>query len=1242
MKDPYMDRGSLFPGAGEFGKAVFAERDLKFNVISWSTSDEGCEEDEEEDPQQAEPDRAFVIRAFGVDASGASVGLKIEGFPPYFYVKAPSDAGSLRLVEESLSRMGRRLVLDAKVLRKKDFWGFTNGAEFTFFRLTFKSHGAMRRMVARLRNLSRSSAPQSVFSVDSRFVNLLRSGKVNVYESNIDPLLRFLHVRNIDPAGWIHVPERDCRWVPQDVRETTCSREYVCRWTSVRKLDGECQGIAPLVMAAFDIECTSSHGDFPVAKKDYHRMAADLEQVWTRGVSSMGQYEAVETLIACMETALGCRGMESEAPDPWTRQMSRLHLKRPPTGDAVVTLVKLIKRCSGDVYDALRMGSKASSKAINVTTTSKASNVTTTSKASNVTTSSKATTQQRDDTAEEDDESESPSLALRVLNATLDEAWPLEGDPVIQVGTSFSVYGRPNIIKRVVMVLGSCRTNAENDEESGTTVLTFDDEKSMLLAWADLVRSMDPDVLLGYNVFGFDMAYMYQRACEIMGVESADDRFCGSLGRLLKTPAKFAVQRLSSSALGDNVLRYIDMQGRVTIDLMKVVQRDHKLDSYKLDAVATHFTGEAKHDVSPADIFRLHKGSAEDRRIIADYCLQDCDLCLILASKLEIVANNTGMANVCSVPLSFIFMRGQGVKIFSLVAKQCRQDGYLIPTLDKVNAATEEDDGYEGAIVLEPETGMYLDDPISVLDYNSLYPSSMISENLSHDSIVLDPRYDNLPGVTYVSVTYDNYDSDRKKIGETACRFAQPDGAQPPGAKPGGEGRPRAVLPRILQELLAARKATRRRMEQVCIELHDGRRLGPGWYDASAGQWTPGDGSPKEVVERSDVKGVAPAHGAFQLAVMDGLQQAYKVTANSLYGQMGARTSPLYLKHVAACTTAVGRAMILKAKSYIEDHCGGHVVYGDTDSIFVRFNNVHPDGSKKCGIDAVASSIAQGQAASVGIRPLLKPPHNLEYEKTFYPMVLLSKKRYVGLLYGDDATKEPKQKSMGIALKRRDYAPVVKSIYGGLIDILLKRQDVPAAVEYLKRRLLDLADGRFELEDLIISKTLRAFYKQPYQIAHWVLAKRMYERDPGSAPQVNDRIPYVFVETRQKDALMGERIEHVDHVRRTPSLRIDTKTYILNQIQKPCLQILAIALEQLPGYDPSSAASVHADAAGYESILLDKKGDAKKARERWQTLREREVARMLFEPVLALPVFRERDNRCSGQREITSFFGRRA
>ena len=214
-------------------------------------------------------------------------------------------------------------------------------------------------------------------------------------------------------------------------------------------------------------------------------------------------------------------------------------------------------------------------------------------------------------------------------------------------------------------------------------------------------------------------------------------------------------------------------------------------------------------------------------------------------------------------------------------------------------------------------------------------------------------------------------------------------------------------------------------------------------------------------------------------------------------------------------------------------------------------------------------------------------------------------------------------------------------MYGGVIDIVLRERDVPRAVAFLRERLLALVEGRYTLEDLVISKTMRSYYKFPRQIAHAVLARRMRDRDPGSAPQVNDRVPYVFVETAKRDALMGDRIEHVDFVakallQKKATLHVDTKLYIQNQIQKPCLQLLAIALEQLPGYVHKADLS---GPAALEVLVKAKGGDATKARDRLDALREKEVERLLFAPVLAHAAIRERDNRCAGQRDIHAFFG---
>ena len=197
------------------------------------------------------------------------------------------------------------------------------------------------------------------------------------------------------------------------------------------------------------------------------------------------------------------------------------------------------------------------------------------------------------------------------------------------------------------------------------------------------------------------------------------------------------------------------------------------------------------------------------------------------------------------------------------------------------------------------------------------------------------------------------------------------------------------------------------------------------------------------------------------------------------------------------------------------------------------------------------------------IRTVLRRPHDLEYEKSFYPFILFSKKRYIGYLYEDDWNITPKLKYMGIVLKRRDNANIVKIFYKGIITRLLEDKTIDSAVEFLKEKLEELVSGKFKMEDLTITKTLRGYYKNPEGIAHKVLADRMKERDPGSAPVSNDRVPFVYINVKEqkgKKILQGNRVEHPDFIREN-NLKINYKFYITNQIYKPVLQILELCLK---------------------------------------------------------------------------------
>ena len=847
-----------------------------------------------------------------------------------------------------------------------------------------------------------------------------------------------------------------------------------------------------------------------------------------------------------------------------------------------------------------------------------------------------------------------------------------EGDAVIQVGMAFNYFQKTDCYKKYLISFKDC-----DELEDDTRVINCQTEKDLLSSFVKIVNVEDPDIITGYNIFGFDNKYMHDRAKQLSEIFF---RKFSVWGRL-KTPCKFVTKNLSSSALGDNTLYYFESEGRVQIDLYKVIQRDHNLEMYKLDYVSSFFNQNlitnlnvaektfetpnisglekdgffkikmienlsgvedfyiedkyrvvnivgktitysgpaikvdlnsytlkwcmAKDDLSAKTMFEYWPIDSEHRKIIGKYCIKDCVLVNFLMEKLDILSTNMAMSYVCWVPFYYIFTRGQGIKAFSLVAQQCRKDNHIIPAIKKndfidnlcvangefLNIQTDKctfDDckanlekvvyikefetgeracsicnrlqyysDYAGAKVYEPEPGIYWE-PITVLDYASLYPRSIISRNMSWETQVLDNRYDNLPGYKYYEVSYT--DSREKSI---KCKFAQ--------KSDGSLG----IVPKILFNLLNERDATKKRMK-------------------------------KET-------------DPFKKKILDGHQLALKITANSLYGQLGAITSPIYRKDIAACTTAVGQEMLGVAQDFMENTFTGElllalkesekfpllntediefikmvfdnysfnpkIIYGDTDSVFVNFQLRDDKNNKLENRTGREICIKLGILAGKLVKNFLDYPHDLEYEKTFHPWLVLCKKKYAGAKYEENPDKFS-MNYMGIVLKRRDNAKIVKKVCGGILNILFKERDYKKVEQYTKDMLLDIVNGKFDITYFITTKKLGSTYKGAKLTtdkkgkegengswdwddvqcgqAHVKLCQRMKRRDIGSAPQTNDRISYVQIYDKNdldaKHKLQGEKIEEASYVLEH-RLQIDYLYYIENQIENPSCQFLELIIE---------------------------------------------------------------------------------
>lgn len=712
--------------------------------------------------------------------------------------------------------------------------------------------------------------------------------------------------------------------------------------------------------------------------------------------------------------------------------------------------------------------------------------------------------------------------------------------PIIQIATAFQRYGESSPYRKTIFCLKE--TNQLSD---GTDLYWFDDERDLIVAWAECVCKEHTDVLIGYNIWGFDMEYVFERAKVYGGINDPKiKKFFMLTGKHLYKPTEPVKMTLSSSAYGNNEWVTFKTPGVLQIDLMQVIKKEHKLDSYKLDHVAGHFLDEHKIDLAIPEMFRLYKGSASDRQRIAEYCVRDTELPLKLMHKLAILPNMVEMAKATHVPIEYLIPRGQQIKVFSQILKKTRERGYLCPT----RAFVTKEEKYEGATVLDACTGAHWS-VITCLDFASLYPSIMRAYNMCHSTVVLDQRFDNIPGINYFE--------------KDGVRFA----SNVPG-----------ILPELLKDLADFRKQAKKDM---AIAKQNGDKFAESLYN--------------------------------------GKQLAYKVSMNSMYGFCGASNGFLPCIPIASSVTTVGRSMILKTKEMIEANFkGSKIIYGDTDSVMINF-----------GVNDLSTCFKLGEEAAAMVTASFPRPIELTFEKCYCPYLLFSKKRYAGLYY-TNPHKPDKLDCKGIQLVRRDNCRLVKQVLEKVLNLIMYEKDTDGAINFIRSRLQDLYSGHVDINDLVLSKTLKAstavlkyqverkcpkcggfldksedgdrllcsgkaqskiaslkdmskttsvsrsvgcgftdvlVYKNSAQ-PHITVALKQEARNPGSGPNSGDRVPFVYIEdnsTAKKNAILSSECaedpkHYIDSQSSGSKLYIDYRYYVEHQLRKPILDLFEIVI----------------------------------------------------------------------------------
>ena len=573
-------------------------------------------------------------------------------------------------------------------------------------------------------------------------------------------------------------------------------------------------------------------------------------------------------------------------------------------------------------------------------------------------------------------------------------------DRICSISATFQVYMKPETRKNYVIVIGY--TFPVKD----CIIIQAKDEYEVIEKFFDLVEEHDPDVFIGYNIFGFDYDYVDARLKDV----GKDWR---NIGRLKETGCSMKCLSWNSDAYGYNKLNIFDAPGRISVDLLPYIKRDYKLAMYNLNAVGKHFLGETKVDLKAHEMFQIHlemtqmieyiqkttgiedekeaftklKQMAKDKEfpakelkqmigvirgntLMCEYNMQDSVLVLRLFEKLNVWISLIELSSIVRVTPMEFFTRGQQVRCIAQLYHAASHRDIVL---------TQRDNDFiffNGGKVEQPKVGFW--ELVICFDFNSLYPSIMIAYNICFTTLLrtlegvnkekynhfhidqeepLDAKPPKFDKFDYGEFD-DNYDpeesaEDKKKKVKREYDF----GFVKDDVKPG-------LLPEILKNLLSSRKKAKKRMKQInsTLDLLDNNILIP---LRSNDDLKFEDIENKAVVEhvrkyiKSDISDTDYVRDYKDIieeeffskkvdhTMYDARQLGLKVSANSIYGFLGAQVMGKFsLIEGSMATTSRGRELITDSSLYFEKHYNATTVYGDTDSTMVYVPEINNDPTK--------------------------------------------------------------------------------------------------------------------------------------------------------------------------------------------------------------------------------------------------------------------------------------------------------
>ncbi|CAH9141447.1 unnamed protein product [Cuscuta epithymum] len=652
------------------------------------------------------------------------------------------------------------------------------------------------------------------------------------------------------------------------------------------------------------------------------------------------------------------------------------------------------------------------------------------------------------------------------------------------------------------------------DALSGCKVWGFCEEKHLFRKFVNIFSTIDPDVLMGWDIQGGSLGFLAERAAHL-GIdllrkisrtlsethapfkdeeEKPSDLFFESV---IEDPVLCEDVKIIDDEWGRTHSSGIHVGGRIVLNIWRLMRGEVKLNMYTMEYVAEAVL-RRKIPSIPCKVltnwFLSGPGRARFRCI--EYILERAKLNLQIITQLDMINRTSELARIFGIDFFSVLSRGSQYRVESMLLRLAHSQNYVAISPGSQQVALQP--AMECLpLVMEPKSGFYAD-PVIVLDFQSLYPSMIIAYNLCYSTClgkITCSKTNNILGVSSYSPGRNILQTIKDKI------LLTPSGVMfvPSDVRKG-------VLPCMLEELLSTRIMVKQAMKKLAVS--------------------------QKVLHR----------------ILNARQIALKLISNVTYGYTAAGFSGrMPCAELADSIVQCGRRTLETAISFVNtnEKWNAEVIYGDTDSMFVLLKG-----------RSVSDAFRIGHEIASEVSALNPHPVTLKMEKVYHPCFLITKKRYVGYSYESPGQSKPVFDAKGIETVRRDSCEAVCKTMEQSLRLFFEHHDIEKVRSYLLRQWTRIISGRVDLRDFIFAKEVRL---GTYSVRSSslppaaIVATKAMRKDPRAEPRYAERVPYIVVHGEPGARLADVVVDPLDLLAIESPYRINDLYYIKKQII-PALQ----------------------------------------------------------------------------------------